>query len=196
MIKFLFDRIAAFFGLVLLLPVFLILSLWVAFDSKGGVFYRQERVGKDGKVFKLLKFRTMRPLSDKQGKLTIGSRDPRVTKAGFFLRKYKIDELPQLWNVLVSDMSLVGPRPEVSEYVALYNSEQRQVLKVRPGITDEASLIYFNENEILRQSENPERTYREEVMPEKIRINLAYLKKRSFLTDLGVIFRTIGRIFS
>jgi len=196
MIKFLFDRIAALLAIIILLPLLLVIAIWVTVDSPGGAFFVQTRVGKNGRHFGLLKFRTMRPLSEKGGKLTVGSNDPRITKSGLILRKYKIDELPQLFNVLVGDMSFVGPRPEVPEYVALYTPEQRKVLTVRPGITDEASLAYFNENEILSQSADPEKTYIEEVMPAKIELNLAYLQRRSFLKDLGVIVKTLKRIAS
>ena len=196
MIKFLFDRIAALVGIIILLPLLLVTAIWVMVDSKGGAFFVQTRVGKNGRHFGLLKFRTMRPLSEQSGKLTVGSEDPRVTKAGINIRKYKVDELPQLFNVFIGDMSFVGPRPEVPEYVARYSPEQRQVLVVRPGITDDASLAYFNENELLSKSANPEKTYLEEIMPAKIELNLTYLKRRTFLSDIGVILRTLGRIFS
>jgi len=196
MIKFLFDRIAALVGIIILLPLLFSIAIWVMLDSKGGAFFVQTRVGKNGRHFGLLKFRTMRPLSEKTGKLTVGSNDPRITNAGQFLRKYKLDELPQLLNVLIADMSFVGPRPEVPEYVAYYTTEQRKVLSVRPGITDEASLAYFSENDILSNSPHPEKTYLEIVMPAKIELNLAYLRKRSFLKDLGVIAKTLKRIIS
>jgi len=196
MIKFLFDRIMAALGILFLLPLLFAISIWVMLDSKGGAFFVQTRVGKNGRHFGLLKFRTMRPLSEKTGKLTVGSNDPRITNAGQFLRKYKLDELPQLLNVLIGDMSFVGPRPEVPEYVAYYTTEQRKVLSVRPGITDEASLAYFSENDILSNSPHPEKTYLEIVMPAKIELNLAYLRKRSFLKDLGVIAKTLKRIIS
>lgn len=194
MIKYLFDRFMAALGILFLLPLLLVVMIWVILDSRGGAFFVQTRVGKDGRHFGLLKFRTMRPFSEKEGKLTVGSGDPRVTQAGLALRRYKLDELPQLWNVLIADMSFVGPRPEVPEFVAQYNLDQRAVLSVRPGITDEASLAYFNENEILAKSTNPEKTYLEEIMPAKIELNLAYLKRRSFLSDVGVILRTLRRI--
>lgn len=194
MIKFLFDRIAAAAGLLILLPLLLFIAIWVMVDSPGGAFFVQTRVGKNGRPFGLIKFRTMRPLAEQGGKLTVGSHDPRITKVGLVLRKYKLDELPQLWNVLIADMSLVGPRPEVPEYVDRYTAEQRKVLAVRPGITDEASLAYFNENEILAKSTNPERAYLEVIMPAKIELNLAYLKRRNFLSDIGVILRTLRRI--
>jgi lipopolysaccharide/colanic/teichoic acid biosynthesis glycosyltransferase len=196
MIKFLFDRIMAALGILFLLPLFFAIAVWVMLDSKGGAFFVQTRVGKNGRHFGLFKFRTMRPLSEKAGKLTVGSKDPRITNAGHFLRKYKLDELPQLFNVFNADMSFVGPRPEVPEYVAHYTAEQRKVLTVRPGITDDASLAYFNENDILSSSPNPENTYLETIMPAKLELNLAYLKRRNFFTDLAVIAKTLKRIVS
>jgi lipopolysaccharide/colanic/teichoic acid biosynthesis glycosyltransferase len=193
--KRLFDIVGSFTGLVVLLPFLLIISIWILLDSRGGIFYRQTRVGKNNIDFRLWKFRSMRPDSDKKGLLTVGGRDPRITNSGYFLRKYKLDELPQLINVLTGDMSFVGPRPEVRKYVDLYNDEQRKVLNVLPGITDVASLQYFEENELLAKSNDPERTYIEEIMPAKLRLNLEYIGKANFGTDVGMIFRTIGRIF-
>lgn len=154
----------------------------------------QNRVGRNNRDFKLFKFRTMRPGAEKKGQLTVGSRDARVTRIGYFLRKYKLDELPQLINVLIGDMSLVGPRPEVRKYVSLYNREQMQVLSVRPGITDEASIRYFEESDLLAGADDPERMYIEKVMPEKLRINLEYIRHRSLSRDFGIIFRTFARI--
>jgi lipopolysaccharide/colanic/teichoic acid biosynthesis glycosyltransferase len=194
MLKRLFDLTASFVGLLLLSPLFLLLALWIVFDSRGGVFYRQVRVGRYGKDFRLWKFRTMRPESDKKGLLTVGGKDPRVTRAGYFLRRYKLDELPQLINVLTGDMSLVGPRPEVRKYVDMYTPEQLRVLDVRPGITDYASIEYSNENDLLAKSSDPEKTYIEEVMPAKLRLNLKYIEEKSFATDVKLIFRTIGKI--
>ncbi|GAB4139615.1 MAG: sugar transferase [Bacteroidia bacterium] len=194
MAKRLFDIIASLTGIILLLPFFIGISIWISIDSRGGVFYRQLRVGRYGKDFRLWKFRTMRPDSDKKGLLTVGGRDPRVTTAGYFLRKYKLDELPQLFNVLSGDMSLVGPRPEVRRYVDLYNNEQQKVLNVRPGITDYASLEYFSENDLLAKSFDPEKTYIEEVMPAKLELNRKYIDEAGLITDLKIIFRTIGRI--
>lgn len=194
MLKRVFDIVAAFIGLVLLSPFFFFLSLWIALDSRGGVFYRQARVGRYGKDFYLWKFRSMRPDSDKKGLLTVGGRDPRVTRAGYFLRKYKLDELPQLINVLAGDMSLVGPRPEVRKYVNMYTPAQLRVLDVRPGITDFASIEYVNENELLAKSPDPEKTYIEEVMPAKLTLNLKYIEEKSFATDVKLIFRTLGKI--
>lgn len=193
--KRIFDIFCSFFGLLVLSPLLLIVALLVATTSRGGVFYRQVRVGKDFRNFKILKFRSMRPDSDKKGLLTVGSRDNRVTKVGYFIRKYKIDELPQLINVLVGDMSFVGPRPEVPKYVEMYNDEQRKVLSVRPGITDYASIEYRNENDILAKSDNPEQTYIDEVMPAKLKLNLQYISEMSLKTDLKIIFGTIFKIF-
>ncbi len=155
----------------------MILSLFILLESRGGIFYRQERIGRNGVPFKLLKFRSMRKNADKQGKLTVGMRDARITKTGYFIRKFKLDEFPQFINVIKGDMSIVGPRPEVKEYVDLYTEEQRQILNVRPGITDLASLEYFEENELLGKSENPQKTYIEEIMPAKIELNKRYLPK-------------------
>lgn len=195
MLKRLFDICCSLIGLILLFPLLLVLAMMVATGSPGGIFYRQTRVGKKGKDFQLLKFRTMRPGSDTKGLLTVGGRDPRITGAGFFLRKYKLDELPQLINVLRGDMSLVGPRPEVRRYVDLYNEEQKKVLQVKPGITDYASLEYFSENDLLAASTDPERTYIEEIMPAKLRLNQKYLNEAGLLTDLRIIGKTIARIF-
>ncbi len=163
-------------------------------DSKGGVFYIQIRVGKNGNDFKLYKFRSMRIGSDKNGLLTVGGRDSRITKSGFFIRKYKLDELPQLINVFFGDMSFVGPRPEVRKYVDLYNSNQLKVLSVKPGITDYASIQYSNENELLGKSDNPEKTYIEEIMPDKLNLNLLYIKENNITTDIKIIFKTIKKI--
>lgn len=196
MIRDLFDQLLALLGIIILLPFFILIAIWILLDSPGGVFYVQERIGLNGEPFGLMKFRTMRPDSDKKGKLTVGDRDPRITTAGYFLRKFKLDELPQLINVLKGDMRFVGPRPEVAEYVNLYSPYQMKVLSVKPGITDYASLKYFKESELLAQSENPRQTYIDEIMPEKIRINLEYIDRKSFAEDLKIIFKTVGRIFS
>jgi lipopolysaccharide/colanic/teichoic acid biosynthesis glycosyltransferase len=158
------------------------------------IFYLQERVGKDGKFFLLYKFRTMHLNADKKGLLTVGGRDPRVTKIGYYLRKYKLDELPQLFNVFFGSMSLVGPRPEVRKYVELYNNEQRNVLSVKPGITDYASLEFINENEILAKSSNPEQTYINGIMPAKLELNSKYIKQQSFIIDIKIIIKTILKI--
>lgn len=196
MLKRLFDILVSFILLVLLSPVFIFISLLIIFDSRGGVFFRQIRVGQLGNDFKLLKFRTMKPDSDKKGLLTVGARDNRITKVGYFLRKYKLDELPQLLNVLGGSMSLVGPRPEVRKYVDLYTEEQAKVLNVKPGITDYASIEYINENEILAQSSNPEQTYIEEVMPAKLKLNQIYIQNPGLAHDFKILFLTLKKIFS
>ena len=193
--KRIFDLVFSIAGLILFLPVFLIISLLIKLDSKGPVFYRQLRVGKNNSDFRLLKFRTMRTNSDKRGLLTVGGRDPRITGAGYYLRKFKIDELPQLFNVAAGEMSFVGPRPEVRRYVDLYNDEQRKVLNVLPGITDVASIKYRNENELLEKSEDPESYYIEYIMPDKLKLNLDYIEQRTFTNDLKVIFKTLITIF-
>lgn len=173
---------------------FLWLAGWVKLDSKGPVFYRQVRVGKHNKDFKLYKFRSMRVGADKAGLITVGGRDPRVTRSGYYIRKYKLDELPQLINVFLGDMSLVGPRPEVRKYVDLYTPEQMHVLDVRPGITDKASILYCHENELLAGADDPEAFYREVVMQDKLKINLEYVRNRSFWGDIKLIFNTIFKI--
>ena len=188
------DIIFSFFGLLFLSPLFIVVALWIVIDNPGPVFYRQQRVGKDGKDFGLLKFRSMRVGADKMSLITIGDRDPRVTRAGYYIRKFKIDELPQLWNVLVGDMSLVGPRPEVRKYVDLYTPEQRQVLSVRPGITDYASIEYIDENRLLAQSDNPDETYIEEIMPAKISLNMRYIRHQTFGEYLKIILLTLAKI--
>ena len=194
MIKRLFDIVFSGIGLLFLTPFFLILALLIVTDSKGGVFYKQVRVGKNGTDFYLFKFRSMRTNADKQGLLTVGGRDPRITKVGYYIRKYKIDELSQLINVFIGDMSLVGPRPEVRKYVDLYTVEQLKVLSVKPGITDNASILYFNENDLLAKSTNPEETYIKEVMPAKLRLNLEYIKNYNTLTDVKIILKTLKKI--
>lgn len=196
MTKRLFDIFFSLFGILILFPLFLIISLLIVIDSKGGVFYLQNRVGRCGKDFKLFKFRTMQSNSDKKGLLTVGSKDSRITKIGYYLRKYKIDELPQLINVLNGTMSFVGPRPEVRKYVDLYNEDQLQILNLQPGITDFASLEYFHENDLLAKSDNPEKTYIEEVMPAKIALNKKYIANPSLGTDISIILKTIKKIFS
>lgn len=189
--KRLFDITASFFGIIILSPLLIFIGLWVGLSSKGGVFYKQIRVGKNNKDFKLYKFRSMRVNSDKQGLLTVGSKDSRITKAGYFIRKYKIDELPQLFNVLKGDMSFVGPRPEVRRYVDLYSKEQMKVLRVRPGITDPASIKYRNENDILSSQSNPEEYYIQHIMPDKLKINIDYINTQTFIKDIKIIFQTI-----
>lgn len=195
MVKRAFDIAGSATALLLLLPLLLLLALAVALTSPGGAFFRQVRVGRDGREFLLLKFRTMRPGSEAKGQITVGGRDPRITGIGYFLRKSKMDELPQLINVLMGDMSIVGPRPEVPKYVALYTAEQREVLTVRPGITSAASIAYMDENEILGKSADPHRTYIEEVMPAKLALDVKYVQERSFWLDLRIILRTCTGLF-
>ena len=195
MLKRTFDFLASLFGLLLLSPLILCIAVWVKCDSKGPIFYRQVRVGKDGREFKLLKFRSMRMGADRAGLLTLGDRDPRITRSGFWLRKTKLDELPQLFNVLVGDMSLVGPRPEVPKYVALYTPEQREILSVRPGITDAASVEMRNEAELMAQQADPEAYYVNVQIPMKIKLAKEYIAQQSFLSDLKLIVRTIGVMF-
>ena len=194
MIRF-FDIIFSAVGLLLLSPFFLIIYILIRCESKGGGFYCQQRVGKDGRMFGLYKFRSMRTGSDKKGLITVGGHDSRITRMGYFIRKYKIDELPQLWNVLKGDMSLVGPRPEVKKYVDLYTEEQRRVLSVRPGITDYASIEYVDENEILGKADDPDRVYVEEIMPAKIKLNMRYIENRSLKEYFKIIGLTFINIF-
>lgn len=170
------------------------LAIWIKIDSEGPVFYRQVRVGKGNRDFRLFKFRSMRVGSDRKGLITVGGRDPRVTRSGYYIRKYKLDELPQLINVFTGDMSLVGPRPEVRKYVDLYTPEQMHVLDVRPGITDPASIRYRNENELLAQVVDPDRYYVEVIMQDKLQLNLEYVEKQSFRFDLQLIFKTFSEI--
>ena len=188
--KRVFDIIASGLGLIVLSPLFLLLAVWIKLDSKGPVFYRQVRVGRYNRDFRIFKFRSMRVGSDKGSLVTIGGHDPRVTRSGYFIRKFKFDELPQLINVLVGDMSLVGPRPEVRHYVDYWTEEQMHVLDVRPGITDPASIKFRNENELMEKAEDPEKYYIEVIMQEKIRLYLEYVQNHSFLYDLGLIFKT------
>jgi lipopolysaccharide/colanic/teichoic acid biosynthesis glycosyltransferase len=194
MIKRIFDILFSLILLVVFFPVLLIIVVLILADSKGGAFFHQIRVGKDGKEFRLHKFRTMKPASENSGQLTVGMRDNRITKIGYYLRKSKMDEMPQLWNIFMGEMSVVGPRPEVPKYVAMYNENQRRVLSVRPGLTDYASIKYVKENEILEKSSNPEQTYIEEIMPEKLNLNLQYIDERSILVDLKIILNTAKAI--
>ncbi len=195
MAKRIFDIIFSILGIIILSPFFAIISIIILLTSAGGAFYRQIRVGKNSKEFKLLKFRTMKVGSDKDLRITVGNRDSRITGIGFYLRKYKLDELPQLFNVLVGDMSFVGPRPEVPEYVALYDAEQKTVLSVKPGITDYASIVYSEENELLANAENPHELYVKKVMPAKLKLNLRYINEMGLTTDVKVILKTLGKIF-
>lgn len=194
-VKRLFDVVSSLLVLLFCWPIFLGVALAIAIDSRGGVFYKQTRVGKNGVLFGLLKFRTMRVGSDKTGQLTVGEKDNRITGVGYILRKTKLDEIPQLLNILLGDMSVVGPRPEVPKYVAYYNAEQRQVLSVKPGLTDYASIEYLKENELLAKSNDPEKTYIEEIMPAKLVLNLKYIREQSLLVDLKIIVNTILKIF-
>ena len=182
----LFDILFSLIGLVILSPVFLIIYILIRVESKGGGFYSQERVGKNGTTFKLLKFRSMRTGADKQGLITVGGHDSRITRMGYIIRKYKIDELPQLLNVLKGDMSLVGPRPEVRKYVDMYTDEQRRVLSIKPGITDYASIEYSDENVILGQADDPDKVYVEQIMPDKIRLNMRYIENHNLLSLIHI----------
>jgi lipopolysaccharide/colanic/teichoic acid biosynthesis glycosyltransferase len=194
--KRLFDVAIALFLLILALPLFVFMTMWVMIDDGAPVFFSQTRVGKNQVNFRLHKFRTMKRASEQSGQLTVGSRDKRITASGYYLRKYKIDELPQLWNVLKGDMSLVGPRPEVPKYVSLYTNEQKRVLSVKPGITDHASLLFFDESELLANSKNPEEVYVQQIMPQKLGLNLEYIDNQTLKGDFSIIIKTISRIFS
>lgn len=193
MLKRIFDIISSLFGLILLAPFMIIIAILIKIDSKGPVFFKQVRVTKNGREFKIFKYRTMRVGSDKYSQITVG-KDSRITKVGDFLRRYKLDEIPQLINVLLGDMSLVGPRPEVPKYVALYTEEQREILKVRAGITDYASIEFSNENDILANETDPEKAYIEKIMPRKIELNKKYLSEISVMTDIKIILLTIKKI--
>ena len=194
--KRLFDILFSAVALLLLSPVLLGIAMAVGLGSKGGVFFRQVRVGRDGREFRLLKFRTMRPDSEAKGQLTVGNADPRITPVGRWLRRSKLDELPQLWNVLVGDMSIVGPRPEVPRYVELYTPEQRRILRVRPGITSPASIAYINENEVLARSNDPHRSYVEEVLPAKLALDMPYAMAPSLRKDVAILWATLRRMLS
>jgi lipopolysaccharide/colanic/teichoic acid biosynthesis glycosyltransferase len=194
--KRLFDFVASFFGLVLLAPIFILAAIWIKLDSKGCVFFRQERVGFQGDLFRIHKFRTMILNAEKKGKQITVATDHRITSAGRFLRKYKLDELPQLIDVLVGDMSLVGPRPEVPKYINYYSDNDRIViLSVRPGITDNASIEFRNEGNYLASFNDPEATYINELLPKKIALHRKYIIECSFIGDLKIIFKTIFLIF-
>ena len=194
--KRIFDIVASGIGLILLSPLFIILTIWIKCDSIGPVFYKQVRVGRNNMDFQLFKFRSMRVGSDKKGLITVGGHDPRITRSGYYIRKYKLDEFPQLINVFKGDMSLVGPRPEVRKYVDMYTEEQMHVLDVRPGITDLASIRYRNENELLERVNDPDKYYVEVIMPDKLRINLEYVARHSFTFDIRFIFQTFRAIVS
>ncbi len=191
MLKRSFDIISSLFGLIIIFPFLFIIAVLVLLESKGGIFYFQTRVGKNNLDFKLYKIRTMYKDADKRGLLTVGTRDKRITRVGYYLRKYKLDEFPQLLNILFGDMSFVGPRPEVRKYVDLYTQEQMKVLTVKPGLTDFASLKYYNENEILSKFEDAEKGYIEFVMPDKIKLNMEYIQRKSFMLDIKIIFQTL-----
>ena len=192
--KRLADILFSTMGLLFLLPLWVIIAGLILMSSRGGVFYRQNRVGKDNKDFTMYKFRTMRLGSDKTILITVGDRDSRITGVGYYLRKYKLDELPQLINVALGDMSLVGPRPEVRKYVDQYSEEQLQVLSVRPGITDFASIQYSKESELLGKAEDPEWEYINNILPAKLELNLKYIREKGFLTDMKIILKTLIKI--
>lgn len=192
--KRIFDVFFSLLGILFILPLLIIISLIVMLDSKGGVIYRQTRVGRNNSEFKLLKFRTMMKDADKGGLLTIGEHDNRITRSGYWLRKYKIDEIPQLFNVLKGDMSFVGPRPEVSKYVELYDQTQQRILSVKPGLTDWASIAYIDENQILAAADNPEIYYIKHIIPQKIALNLRYIDHHNIWVDIRIILLTIKSI--
>jgi len=194
MIKRFFDLVMSLLGLLLLSPVFLIIAVFILLDSRGGVFYKQMRVGRGGMDFNLFKFRSMKTHSDLKGALTIGANDSRITRVGFYIRKYKLDELPQLLNVFIGNMSLVGPRPEVRKYVQLYNKEQLEVLTVKPGITDYASIVFSNESELLGKNDDPEKVYIDQIMPQKLRLNLKYIREKGMIKDIRIILGTLSKI--
>ncbi len=194
MIKRLSDILISVVFILLLSPLLIGIAIFILIDSKGGVLFKQVRVGWNNTDFKIFKFRTMYIDSEKMGQLTIGGRDPRVTKAGYVLRKYKLDELPQFFNVLIGDMSVVGPRPEVRRFVNLYTPAQQKVLSVKPGITDYASIEYSNENELLSKSNDPEKTYIEEIMPAKLDLNIKYISEKNLAVDLKIMWQTALKI--
>lgn len=189
-----FDIFFATLGLVILSPLLIFVYVAIVLESRGGGFYRQERTGRYGKPFRLIKFRSMNVNADKHGLITVGGHDNRITRVGYYIRKYKIDELPQLINVVKGDMSIVGPRPEVKKYTDLYTEEQRKILDIRPGITDYASIKYVDENEILGTSDNPERTYIEHIMPDKIKLNMIYISQNGIKEYFKIIFLTLTNI--
>ena len=195
MIKRLFDIVFSLIGIILLIPLFIFIVIKMKLDSKGPLFYRGRRIGRFGKPFGIYKLRTMRADADKMsGSPSAGDDDPRITKFGKTLRSYKLNELPQLINVLKGDMSFVGPRPEVQQYVDIYTEEEKPILNVRPGITDYASIKFNNEGEILKGSPDPDKTYEEEIRPEKLRLQLEYVKTHSFLVDIKILFKTMGTL--
>ena len=189
-----FDILLATLGLVILSPLLIFVYVAIVLESRGGGFYRQERTGRYGKPFRLIKFRSMYVNADKHGLITVGGHDNRITRVGYYIRKYKIDELPQLIKVVKGDMSIVGPRPEVKKYTDLYTEEQCKILDVRPGITDYASIKYVDENEILGTSDNPERIYIEHIMPDKIKLNMIYISQNGIKEYFKIIFLTLTNI--
>ncbi|MEN9742230.1 MAG: hypothetical protein RLZZ65_35 [Bacteroidota bacterium] len=189
-----FDILVSLIVLLLFLPIGCLLALWIALESRGGIFYLQERVGLYGRRFKLIKFRSMRPNADQSGQLTVGAKDPRITGAGYFIRKFKLDEFPQFINVLKGEMSIVGPRPEVPFYVALYSAEERKILAVKPGITDYASIAYFHENELLAKAADPQKAYIEQIMPAKLALNQKYIEKPTIGHDLYIMWLTFLKV--
>ncbi len=192
-----FDILFSTIVILLFLPFGVCLALAIVCTDPGSVFYKQTRIGLNAKPFKLYKFRSMKMKQEVNASLiTVGMRDPRITKVGYFIRKFKLDEFPQFLNVLIGDMSVVGPRPEVEKYVKYYSEEQLKVLTVKPGITDRASLEYFDENRVLGLSDNPEKTYIEEIMPAKLQINLAYISKASFKENIKIIIDTLKKVLS
>lgn len=190
----LIDIIFSTLGILILMPFFILISLIIKLNSKGPLIYKQSRVGIYNSNFNVYKFRTMHINSDRLGLLTVGGRDPRITSVGYYLRKYKLDELPQLFNVLIGDMSIVGPRPEVRKYVDMYTLEQKRVLSIRPGITDWASIQYRDENIILEKATDPEKDYVNIIIPDKIKYNLIYIEKYNVLEYLKIIFMTVWKI--
>jgi len=192
--KRIFDFVASLCAIVVLSPMFIVIAVLIKKEDGGKVFFRQVRVGQNGKLFRIYKFRTMVENAEKMGAKVTKGDDPRITKIGRILRKYKVDELPQLVNVLKGEMSLVGPRPEVPEYVNAYKKDYKRILKVKPGITDFAALEYIDEERLLKDTENPEKIYLEKILPEKIKYYKKYIQEISFLTDLKLILRTILRI--
>lgn len=189
--KRIFDIVFSVVGIIFLLPFYIIISILILVDSKGGILYNQRRIGKYGKEITVFKFRTMHPNSFVKGALTVGSRDPRITRVGYYLRKYKLDELPQLFNVLLGTMSFVGPRPEVKKYTDLYTEAQRKVLTIKPGITDYASIKFRNESDLLSESDDPEKLYIETIMLEKLKLNMQYIDDNDVFKDIKIIFKTL-----
>jgi lipopolysaccharide/colanic/teichoic acid biosynthesis glycosyltransferase len=192
--KRVFDILFSLTVLILLFPVLIIIGIFIKLDSKGGIFFRQKRVGKDSKEFSIIKFRTMKVGADRNGLLTVGEKDPRITSVGYYLRRYKLDELPQFINVLKGEMSVIGPRPEVRKYVELYSDEQKKILSVKPGITDYSSIEYSDESEILSHYADADDAYVKIIMPRKIEKSLSYIRTKSFSGDLKILWLTFRKI--